>query len=251
MQLQFKYNETLYEINTTKPIDISLGVRHDNMGTNCFYTDRPNFKPYQAGNFIGKVALGGACNVDVISFTPHGNGTHTECIGHITAEQQTITDALPQGLMLALLITVTPEKEGEDTIIKIPQIQPLNVQNGIEALIVRTLPNPNSKTHFDYSGKNPAYFSPESLTYLNHVGIKHLLCDMPSVDREEDGGNLFAHKAFFGIPHHPRMDATITELIYVDNSIENGLYLLDIQIASFQSDASPSRPILYEMKEMV
>jgi hypothetical protein len=44
------------------------------------------------------------------------------------------------------------------------------------------------------------------------------------------------------------MDATITELIYVDDSIENGLYMLDIQIASFQSDASPSRPLLYRLK---
>ena len=75
-----------------------------------------------------------------------------------------------------------------------------------------------------------------------------MLCDIPSVDREDDGGKLLAHKAFFGVPESPRWDATITELIYVDNSIEDGLYMLDIQIASFQSDASPSRPLLYRLK---
>ncbi|MFM9945572.1 MAG: cyclase family protein, partial [Bacteroidia bacterium] len=114
MQLSFKHNGILYKINTSKPIDISLGVRHDGLGTNCFYTERPNFKPYKAGNFIGNVALGGSCNVDVINFTPHGNGTHTECIGHITAEQQSITKALPQGIMMARLLTISPEKDGGD-----------------------------------------------------------------------------------------------------------------------------------------
>jgi len=74
---------------------------------------KPVFKPYRAGDFVGNVAQGGACNVDIINFTPHGNGTHTECIGHITAEQQSITDALPQGLMIARLMTINPERVGE------------------------------------------------------------------------------------------------------------------------------------------
>lgn len=249
MQLSFYHNEILYKINTQHPIDISLGVRYDGMGTNCFYTERPDFKPYTSGNFIGNVAQGGACNVDVINFTPHGNGTHTECIGHITAEQQSITGALAQGLMMARLITVNPEKVGEDFVINLTEISSLETENGLEAIIIRTLPNEDSKKTWDYSGKNPAYFSPETLQFFKEKGIKHLLCDIPSVDREDDGGKLLAHKAFFGVPDSPRFDATITELIYVDNTIEDGLYFLDIQIASFQSDASPSRPLLYKLEE--
>lgn len=248
MQLSFNYNGILYSFNTSYPLDISLGVRHDGLGTNCFYTDRPVFKPYKAGSFIGNVAQGGACNVDIINFTPHGNGTHTECIGHITAQQQSITEALPQGLMLAKLLTVNPEKLGEDLVINLNQLPSLESENGLEAIIIRTLPNVDSKKTRDYSGENPAYFSPEALQYLKEQGIKHLLCDIPSVDREDDGGKLLAHKAFFGIPESPRLDATITELIFVDDSIEDGLYMLDIQIASFQSDASPSRPLLYRVK---
>lgn len=248
MQLTFKYNAILYSFNTSFPLDISLGVRHDGLGTNCFYTDRPIFKPYKAGSFIGNVAMGGACNVDVINFTPHGNGTHTECIGHITAEQQSITEALPQGLMMARLITVEPEQIGDDLVITKNLIAPIDNNSGLGAIIVRTRPNESSKKAMDYSGKNPAYFAPEVLQYFKEMGIKHLLCDIPSVDREDDGGKLLAHKAFFGVPESPRMDATITELIYVDDSIENGLYMLDIQIASFQSDASPSRPLLYRLE---
>jgi arylformamidase len=77
--------------------------------------------------------------------------------------------------------------------------------------------------------------------------VKHLLLDLPSVDREEDGGALAAHKAFWQYPESIRMDATITELIYVPNHVGDGLYLLNLQIASFESDASPSKPILYHL----
>lgn len=249
MQLSFNHNGIFYKIDTSKPLDISLGVRHDGQGTNCFYTERPVFKSYQAGTFIGNVAKGGSCNVDIINFTPHGNGTHTECIGHITAEQQSITDALPQGLMITRLLTIHPESVGDNLVITKNQILLPETDNGVEAVIVRTLPNDVSKKNKDYSGTNPPYFLPETLQYFKEKGIKHLLCDIPSVDREDDGGKLMAHKAFFGVPDAPRLDATITELIYADNSIEDGLYLLDIQIASFQSDASPSRPLLYRLEK--
>ena len=80
------------------------------------------------------------------------------------------------------------------------------------------------------------------------MGVKHLICDIPSVDRQDDGGKLLAHKAFFGVPEAPRLDATITELVYIPSNIEDGLYMLNLQIAAFQSDASPSRPVLYKLK---
>ena len=44
-----------------------------------------------------------------------------------------------------------------------------------------------------------------------------------------------------------RLDSTITELIYVNDSVSNGTYLLNLQIASFENDASPSKPILYKI----
>ena len=44
-----------------------------------------------------------------------------------------------------------------------------------------------------------------------------------------------------------RDECTITELIYVPNEIKDGLYLLQIQIASLEIDASPSKPVLYEI----
>jgi hypothetical protein len=74
--------------------------------------------------------------------------------------------------------------------------------------------------------------------------------DLPSVDRETDGGELVFHHAFWGIPDNPDFERTITELIFVDDSISDGLYLLEMQLASFENDASPSRPVLYAIEKV-
>ncbi len=78
-------------------------------------------------------------------------------------------------------------------------------------------------------------------------GIKHLLIDQPSVDKEEDGGALAAHKAFWNIPKNPELHATITELIFVPDEVEDGLYLLNLQVAPMENDAAPSRPVLFQL----
>ena len=42
-------------------------------------------RPYETDEgFTGSVAEGGSVNFRNIAFNPHGNGTHTECLGHIT-----------------------------------------------------------------------------------------------------------------------------------------------------------------------
>jgi hypothetical protein len=45
------------------------------------------------------------------------------------------------------------------------------------------------------------------------------------------------------------MTSTITELIYVPNAVEDGRYLLNLQIAPFAADASPSRPLLFKYSD--
>jgi hypothetical protein len=82
---------------------------------------------------------------------------------------------------------------------------------------------------------------------LVNMGIKHFLVDLPSVDREDDGGKLLFHKTFWQYPQNIRKDATITELIFVPGNVQNGTYLLNLQIASFELDASPSKPVLYAL----
>jgi hypothetical protein len=75
------------------------------------------------------------------------------------------------------------------------------------------------------------------------------LIDLPSVDRECDGGDLVFHHAFWEVPQNPNHERTITELIYVRNEVEDGKYILELQVAPFKNDAAPSRPILYKIEK--
>jgi hypothetical protein len=63
-----------------------------------------------------------------------------------------------------------------------------------------------------------------------------------------DGGKLTAHHGYWNYPAQPRMNATITELIYVPEKVKDGNYLLNLMITSFENDASPSKPVLYALK---
>src|SRR5690606_2950525 len=97
------------------------------------------------------------------------------------------------------------------------------------------------------------YLLEEAAVFIKEKGIQHLLIDLPSVDREHDEGKLVAHKAFWNLKNinevnkDARFECTITEMIYVDDSILDGNYMLNLQIASFENDASPSKPVLYEI----
>jgi hypothetical protein len=89
----------------------------------------------------------------------------------------------------------------------------------------------------------------EAALYLVEIGVEHLLIDLPSVDKEKDNGKLLSHNAFWNTQGEVRKQATITEFIFVDNSIKDGLYFLNLQVAPFENDASPSRPVLYKLEE--
>jgi hypothetical protein len=44
--------------------------------------------------------------------------------------------------------------------------------------------------------------------------------------------------------------ALVTELAYVPDTATDGLYLLDLQVPAFATDAAPSRPVLYPVREI-
>ena len=50
-------------------------------------------------------------------------------------------------------------------------------------------------------------------------------------------------------PRQTALKKTITELIYIPNEVEDDYYILQFQIASFENDASPSKPILYKIMD--
>ncbi|MBP1225777.1 cyclase family protein [Flavobacterium sp. 1355] len=242
-----------FEIDLSKPIDISIPLTNTDENPIAWYIEKPVIEPVVFGDWIGKVSEGkSSTNFNNIFFNPHGHGTHTECLGHITREFYSINQALRQFFFFAKLITVKPEIIGEDLVITKDQISDCLNGTQPEAIIIRTLPNEKEKKSRKYSNTNPPYLSEDAAIFIRESEIQHLLIDLPSVDREHDKGKLLAHKGFWNVTNteilndDARLNATITEMIYVPDEIADGDYILNLQIASFENDASPSKPILYK-----
>lgn len=241
-------SDTAY-IDTSKPIDISMPLRASKANPTAWYVDQPRFEPVRTEHYTGSVAEGGDVNFRDIYFNPHGHGTHTECLGHITKEVYSINETLSQFFFSAKVISILPKRlngvnDQVDFVITLDQLKKFDINS--EALIIRTLPNDSSKLERHYSNTNPPYLDVDCAKYLLECGVEHLLVDIPSVDKESDGGELAFHHAFWEVPTNPNFKRTITELIYVANHIKDGDFILNLQVAPFQNDAAPSRPVLYK-----
>lgn len=255
MKIIINKNNQQWIANLANPLDISLPLKAGLETVNCFYTPPVEYSPFQSGDFVGAITAGAAVNFYDVRLNPHGNGTHTECVGHISRRWQKINEVLKQFHFFAKVITVFPQRtEGGDRVILKTQLTDcLQAAENVEAVIIRTMPNDDWKMRTNYSGANPPFFHHEAIAYLVSCGVQHLLTDLPSLDREEDEGKLLAHKTFWqfdGEAAHPsRRAATVTELVYVNNDIKDDYYLLNIQIPSFESDAAPSKPVLYRLEK--
>lgn len=241
------HKDHIYRIDLSKPLDISLVLRGDSKNLIAWYLGPPVIQPVNDGSFIGKVTEGASVNFNTINFNPHAHTTHTECVGHITREFQSINETLKKFFFTAKLISITPEKWLEDLEITENSIQKQLKKGEAEALIIRTLPNYSEKRSKKYSHTNWPFLTQNAATYIRECGIQHLLIDLPSIDKEKDDGKLLAHKAFWNFPKNTRLGATITELIYVPNTLPDGEYILNLQIASFENDATPSKPLLFKI----
>ncbi|MGI9532126.1 cyclase family protein [Lutimonas sp.] len=253
--------------DTSKVHDISIPLEFNGDQPNTYGVESASSEAYQTGDFVGDTRKGGGCNFEQLKLTPHCNGTHTECIGHITNKRFRIHEQLKESLIPATLITVhpvnanssedsyKPELEKQDFLIT-KELLEGELTNAApdfrKALVIRTQPNNDSKKSRNYIENNPPFFSLEAMRYIVSLGVEHILVDLPSVDRLFDDGKLNAHHIFWNIKEesheatvNSEFQKTITEMIYVEDAIKDGNYLLNLQIAPFQSDASPSRPLLY------
>ncbi len=242
-------NEQRFYIDLNTGVDLSIPLRDGADNPNAFYAPEPSFRPVQAGNFIGSTAAGGLVNFFNVSFNPHGNGTHTECVGHIAREPYALYRCLRGFHFWAKVVSLRPRRRPDgDCVVERSQLEAALIPQETEALVIRTLPNEPSKRHRKYSGTNPPYLDAAAAALLAEYGVCHLLIDLPSIDREEDGGALAAHRAFWRYPDAPRYDCTITELIYVPDEVPDGWYWLNLQTAALELDATPSRPILFPVQ---
>jgi kynurenine formamidase len=245
-------NNKSFEVDLSKPIDISISLTNTDENPIAWYLKKPVIEPVRFEEWVGKVSVGmSSTNFNSISFNPHAHGTHTECLGHITREFYSVNQSLKQFFFVSELVSVEFEDQEGDLVITKEAVEHALLGKIPEALVIRTLPNSSDKKSRKYSHTNPPYLSEEAALFIREIGIQHLLIDLPSVDKEKDEGKLLAHKAFWNVSDvnnlnkEARLECTITEMIFVADEVQDGSYLLNLQIASFENDASPSKPVLY------
>jgi arylformamidase len=250
MKATIEIKEVTYQVDFSKNYDLSIPMGHPAAGVCAWYVDPVIIKPVQTPDWIGSVKAGGVVNFTDIRFNPHGNGTHTECVGHITREWESINQELRTFFFLCEVITVIPEQTNQGAAVDWEQLQHKRKHPEANALVIRTLPNGPEKTRHNYSNTHPPYLTEAAAKWLADQQVEHLLIDLPSIDPEVDGGKLLAHRAFWNYPEQPRKHATITELIYVPEKVKDGIYFLNLQIAPFENDATPSKPVLFKTKKI-
>jgi kynurenine formamidase len=252
-------------------IDIGIPLRFKDRQPAAFGAPPATAHPFEAGGATFDTRLGAGCNVSTVVFIPHCNGTHTESIRHITDDGPSIHAVAPLGLIPATVITVTPEpasttadsydppKRDHDQLITRSSLHALRQADRefLEAVLIRTAPNDPGKLTRDYAQEPGPHLSLEAVEHLILLGARHLLVDMASIDRPDDDGVMSIHHRWFGVP--PGSSAmvdpdaaqrTVTEMIYVPDAVEDGPWLLQIHTAPFDSDAAPSRPVLFPVTNL-
>ena len=269
--VHFEHRGRRLAADLADPLPIAVPLDFDGPQPRFHGAPRASSTALRSGSFVGDTREGGSCNCEQLTLVPHCNGTHTECVGHVTDDRVSIAEALRGGMHLALLLSVPPtgaaaSGEGSDpspspgdelvTAAALEAARAAHQDLSPTALVLRTLPNGAGRMSREYAGPAPAPFlSREAAQWLVERDVDHLVLDLPSADRAEDHGRLTAHRIFFGLPpgsrrasEAQRAHATITELAFIAPTIRDGWYLLDLQIPPFLSDAAPSRPLLYPVR---
>ncbi len=234
-------------------------------GRYFFDAPPPERGPLAVAGFRGAVAAGGSCNAERLSLVPHCHGTHTEGIGHLTDEPLDVRDCLPHAPLPAWLGTAVPVTaaqsadtlhpagEAGDQVIDCAALEhwPLAIAS---AVILRT--RRGAPLRFAASA-DYAYLTPAAMAVLAAGTVQHLLLDTPSLDRLQDGGALANHRRYWGLPagatdgalaSHPRR--TVTELLEIPATLDDGWYLLNLHAPNLPGDAVPSQPWLYPLSPL-
>jgi arylformamidase len=269
--LEFSAQGRRWHADLRRPVDLAIPLDFAGAQPRFFATSAAAAEPLRAGSFTGSVASGASCNCATFTLAPHCHGTHTECVGHVTQPVASLAARTPVAPCLALVVSVGPRELGgraagphsaaEDRIVDRESLERAAaawLADPWTAVVVRTLPNEPSKRHRAYlEGGCPApYFEPAAIGWLVERDVTSLVVDLPSLDRADDGGRLAAHRVYWGLPPGStnveaaaRPHALVTELAYVPDEAQDGLYLLDLQVPAFVADAAPSRPVLYRLAE--
>ncbi|MDX1380549.1 MAG: cyclase family protein [Xanthomonadales bacterium] len=275
MNLELEHGGHRWRVALQRGVDLSIPLGAGADMPEFFIGGTMTAETLRAGDFHADTREGGSCNVTRFELTPHCHGTHTEGIGHITHERAAVQTTVDSRPCVALLATVTPEPaersddeyhcalEPGEPLISAAELeravagavarQPVDVP--FDALVLRARPLQRPLPVRDYN-QDPYYplLSVAAMRWLSEQPIRHLLIEMPSLDRAEDGGRLGNHRLFWGLPAgFDEVEAadpgrSITEMVRVPDELEDGLHWLEPGLSPLQSDATPSRPMLYPLE---
>ena len=283
----FKRNDAKIqcEADLSDPIDISIPLHFNSPPGACaFCLPAPKSSELAMGSFVLSVASGCPVNVNALEFNVHGSCTHTESIRHIkphTSPVHTNDEFAPKSCWSgAALLSVAPQtladcgecylgsSEATDLVLSRANIQAavntIFVDVAVEdshafcrAVVLRTGMAAHGK---DWSKTNPPYPTSDAIRWLleRFPDLQHIILDVPSLDREEDGGTTPNHKIFFGATENDQESDQgfplrfVTELTRIPDEAEQGMYLLNLQVAPFVgTDAVPARPVLHRVTSFV
>jgi len=267
MKLTLQFAGQHYAVRLNEAVALAIPLQFNGSQPNHFGAAIAQSRPMQAGEWIGDTRRGGSCNVPELTLNPHCNGTHTESVGHIVDELISVNSSLRDLLVPATLVSVIPVAANQCSDHYTPVLAPADqvitretlrrsldevASEWLSALVVRTLPNNRDKQSARYGDNHqPPFFTREAMQYLRLRGVQHLLVDFPSLDKVHDNGHLAAHHLFWEVSedsHGPAptvaRSRTVTEMIFVPDSVADGAYLLNLQLPAFELDAAPSRPFL-------
>jgi arylformamidase len=249
-------------IDLAQPIDLSLPVRFDAEAGRAF--GLPAARAHAVLD-----AQHASCNCASYTITPHGDGTHTEGVGHLLTDVVPVNELLHAPLLPALLVSVEPRRlddvQDEITGNHAPDDRVVD-EDGLRIAIDAARAHLPAGFHptalviraawsapLRFSGTNPPYFTIDAMELVLAQGVSHVLTDLPSLDREDDGGLLGAHRTFFSLaPRQKQIDGppprrTVTELCAIPAHVSPGPYALSLQLAPLVADAVPSRPLLFPL----
>ncbi|HET7755714.1 MAG TPA: hypothetical protein VFK87_00510, partial [Steroidobacteraceae bacterium] len=156
MQARIALGDREVTVDLSRPVSLAVEVDFAGPQVRHFGAPRASARPFTAPDFAGSVEHGASCNCQILSLIPHCNGTHTECVGHLTRERLDAWRVAPAGPLPALLLSVAPEPaaasgEGSDpapgsgdllvTARALRARWPRELPFRARALIIRTLPN--------------------------------------------------------------------------------------------------------------
>ncbi len=270
MDINLVIDHIQYRALTDQAACIAIELDFNGEQPNHFGAAKASSHTLEMGSYIGDTRRGGSCNANVLTLIPHCNGTHTESVSHIINQLIPVHQAVENSLFPCVLISLepTPAAQCEDSYQ--PSLDSENrvftkqqLENALmifsnaqlQGLVVRSLANDESKKVRRYDQENyPPFFTNEAMDYLFERGVQHLLVDFPSVDKMYDKGVLSNHRIFWQLPsrchdldEQTLIHKTISEMVYVADSIKDGFYLCNLQVPALDTDAVPSRPVLYPL----